>query len=177
MPAANWLVKVVVGKRNTCGFTSFQIKHLIYPIRCRGACLIFNVFDAVFIWERLGKSFAKQEGVQNSKVSRFCWDRKFIVWMMWIAKFGQVFLPYNLWINAASFWLDLVLLAILLPFMAFNRGRHLIKRTWYFQKGPLEQSWVSYNLRTEKRYHDIGKIQLVVYYQCCVLIAWATTRL
>ena len=23
----------------------------------------------------------------------------------------------------------------------------------------------------------IGKIQLVVYYQCCILIGWATTRL
>ena len=24
---------------------------------------------------------------------------------------------------------------------------------------------------------DVSKIQLVVYYQCCVLIGWATTRL
>ena len=24
---------------------------------------------------------------------------------------------------------------------------------------------------------DVSKIQLVVYYQCCILIGWATTRL
>ena len=28
-----------------------------------------------------------------------------------------------------------------------------------------------------ERVKEISKIQLVVYYQCCILIGWATTRL
>ena len=31
--------------------------------------------------------------------------------------------------------------------------------------------------KKDKKIKDISKIQVVVYYQCCILIGWATTRL
>ena len=62
LPDANWLVKIVVGKRkgelqshekrHRCG--SFLLnQYRIYSIKHRGAYLIFNVSDAVFIRGRL----------------------------------------------------------------------------------------------------------------------------
>ena len=34
-----------------------------------------------------------------------------------------------------------------------------------------------YPEKKDKKIKDISKIQLVIYYQCCILIGWATTRL
>ena len=75
LPDANWPVKIVVGrrkgglqsheKRHRCG-SFLLIQYLIYSIKHRGAYLISNVSDAVFIRGRLvfqitdntnGKSF------------------------------------------------------------------------------------------------------------------------
>ena len=62
LPDAKWLVEIVVGrrkgelqsqeKRHRCG-SFLLIQHLIYSIKHRGAYLIFNVSDAVFIRGRL----------------------------------------------------------------------------------------------------------------------------
>ena len=125
------------------------------PIGTRTACLLSNM---KYTWD----SHIKRFYFWFLDISFFqSWGLMKIFWMK--AKFGNLknTEEYNLFtfFKASTF---------LKPAPSSRMWAELI-----YRYGVLDS--VQTNVRTYM--YIISKIQLVVYYQCCVLIGWATTRL